>query len=380
MEINNQPSAISHQPSTCVNSRSSSLHERGDGGPSYLDAILHVSLFGVALAVAPLLSGCGRPHAPPAATEDSRPAVSLRVQTIQTRKLPRNEEVVGTVRTRHSADIAAKVSGRIIELPVHLGQTVKEGDLLVAVDTQEIQARLEQAEVALRQAELDYRRLDKLRQSGAATPSEHDLALSRFHSARAAVAEAKALLDHARITAPMSGVVAHKDADLGDLAMPGRRLLRLEDPLNLRLEADVPDSLFAKVKSGAMLPVRVDGVDEPLEGKVIEIAPVADPTTRTLRVKLDLPSIPGLRAGQFGRVAVPVADAEFLIVPANALVTRGQLEMLFVAVDGKAQMRIVRTGRALADGVEILAGLSSGESIVVENTAGLTDGQPLAPR
>jgi RND family efflux transporter MFP subunit len=359
-----------------INNRQSAIIN----GSRSFDLILRITLPVLILALTPLLSGCGRSHSPGTSAATDLPPASVRLETIQPRRLPITEDVIGTVRSRHAVDIAAKISGRIVELPVVLGQMVKQGDLLVAMDSQEIQARLEQAEVALHQAEIDYRRVETLRRTGAATQSENDTATSRFHSTRAAVAEARAMLDYARVTAPISGVIARKDTDLGDLAMPGQLLLRLEDPLNLRIEADVPGSLLDRVKPGATLTVRVESVSASLEGKVIEIAPVADPATRSSRVKLDLPQTPGLRPGQFGRVAVPLAEAEFLIVPSTAMVQRGQLDILFVAVDGKAQMRIVRAGRALGEGVEILAGLSAGESVVVDHVADLLDGQPLAPR
>ena len=338
---------------------------------------LRTSDFGLLLPLALFLAGCGKSPESGTAAAPALPTATVRVETIQPRKVSLTEEVVGTVRTRQSADIEAKVNGRITSLPVKLGQAVKEGDLLVSLATQEIQARLEQAEAAFRQAEIEYQRIGKLRQADAATQSENDTATYRYQSAQAALAEAKAMLGYARITAPMTGVVARKDADVGDLAMPGRPLLRLEDPTNLRLEADVPDSVLLRIKPGGTLAVRVDAIGAQLAGQVAEIAPVADPATRSVRVKLDLPTTPGLLPGQFGRVAVPMAEAEFLIVPAAALVQRGQLEIVFVVRDGQAQMRLVRAGRQVNGGVEILAGLSQGETVVVEGAAGLLDGQPL---
>jgi len=337
-------------------------------------------LLAAVLSTLPFLFGCGRSHTPASGTAVDLPTATVRIEAVQRRGLPTTEEVVGTVQSRHAVDIAAKISGRILELPVVLGQTVEEGDLLVAMDSQEIQARLEQAGVALRQAETDHRRVESLLGTGAATPAEFDNAVSRVHSARAAVAESKALLGHARITAPMRGVVARRNVDPGDLAMPGQLLLRLEDPVNLRLEADVPASLFERVPSDAQLEVRVTGVLEPIPGRVTEIAPVADPATRSLRVKLELPPTPGLRAGQFGRVAVPLADAEIIVVPPTSILARGQLDIVFVVEQDQARMRIVRLGRERPEGIEILAGLEAGESIVVENPAGLVDGQPLLAR
>jgi hypothetical protein len=96
-----------------------------------------------------------------------------------------------------------------------------------------------------------------------------------------------------------------------------------------------------------------------------------------VRVKVDLPETAGVRTGQFGRLAVPMGDSAFLFIPPSALVRRGQLEILFVAADRKAQMRLVRTGKETPQGIEILAGLAPGEGVVVEGAGTLRDGQPL---
>jgi RND family efflux transporter MFP subunit len=191
------------------------------------------------------------------------------------------------------------------------------------------------------------------------------------------VAEAEALSGYAKIVAPFNGVVARKLADEGDLAMPGKPLLELEGRAGLRLVADVPTLLASRVLPDAKLAVRLDTLAQPITGAVAEISPAADPASRTVRVKVDLPETAGLRAGQFGRLAVPIGEAAFLFVPPPALVRRGQLEILFVAADGKAQMRLVRAGKETPQGIEILAGLAPGEAVVVEGAGNLRDGQPL---
>ena len=290
---------------------------------------------------------------------------------------PAVEEVVGTVQPKLQAVIEAKVSGRITRLPVTLGQAVSQGDVLVELESREIQAKLDQAKAALQQAERDFNRTANLRQQNAATQAEFDAVQARFNVAQAAAAEAEALAGYTRIAAPFDGAVARKLADEGDLAMPGKPLLELEGRAGLRLVADVPSLLAGHVSSDARLAVWVDAVPDPITGTVAEISPAADPTARTVRVKVDLPAMPGLRSGQFGRLAVPVSEATYLFVPPPALVRRGQLEILFVAADGRAQMRLVRAGKQTAQGVEILSGLAPDEAVVTEGAALLRDGQPL---
>jgi RND family efflux transporter MFP subunit len=285
--------------------------------------------------------------------------------------------VVGTVQPKLQAVIEAKASGRITRLPVKLGQPVKQGDVLVELATQEVQARLDQANAALSQAELDFNRTGNLRKQNAATQAELDAAQARHNVAKATVAEAEALSGYAKIVAPFDGVVARKLADEGDLAMPGKPLLDLEGHAGLRLVADVPSLLAGNLLPDAKLAVRVDSVPEAIMGTLAETSPAADPASRTVCVKVDLPDVAGLRTGQFGRLAVPVGEATFLFVPPPALVRRGQLEILFVAAEGKAQMRLVRVGKETPQGIEILAGLVPGEAVVIEGAGTLRDGQPL---
>jgi RND family efflux transporter MFP subunit len=324
-----------------------------------------------------LLVGCGKKHEPLAVTGESLPPAGVRVQTIEAVRQPAVEEVVGTVQPKLQSVIEAKLSGRITRLPVTLGQSVKQGDVLMELATQEIQARLDQANAAFRQAELDFKRTDNLRKQQAATQAELDAAQARYAVAKATVAEADALSGYAKILAPFDGVVARKLADEGDMAMPGKPLLELEGRAGLRLVADIPSLLAGRVLPGAKLAVRVDTLPDTITGTLAEISPAADPASRTVCMKVDLPETAGLRTGQFGRLAVPIGEGTFLFVPPPALVRRGQLEILFVAADGKAQMRLVRAGKETLQGIEILAGLASGEAVVIEGAGTLRDGQPL---
>ncbi len=331
----------------------------------------------VAALLALTQTACHRPAPAGTAAPPAMSPVPVRVMTVTAEPYPATEEVVGTVRPRTRIVVEAKISGRIEALPVVLGQQVKAGDLLVQLDVREIQARLDQARAQYRQAERDLERFANLLRQEAVTQAEFDAVEARQRVARAAVAEAETLLSYAQIFAPADLVVARKLAEVGDLAVPGRPLLELEDPRALRLEAAVPEALIGRIHEGARLPVTVATLRAPLEGTVVEIAPSADPLSRTFRVKLDLPPTPELRAGQFGRVAVPLDVAPSLRVPASAVIARGQLEIVFVVTNRVAQLRLVKTGRRFGDQVELVSGLTPGETVVVEGAAGLCDGQPV---
>ncbi|MDW8310692.1 MAG: efflux RND transporter periplasmic adaptor subunit [Verrucomicrobiales bacterium] len=326
-----------------------------------------------------LVGGCGRQAKTPGA-EPSLPVATVRVQTIDDQPRALTEEIVGTVRARTRATLEAKIAGRITELPVVLGQSLEAGDLVARLDVREIQARLDQARAVLEQARRDRDRFATLLRQQAVTQAEFDGVEARFRVAEAAVAEAETMLGYAEVRAPFDGAVTRKLADVGDLATPGRPLIELEDPNALRLEADVPEALINHVQPGAKLPVRIHAANAELEGVVAEMAPAADPNSRTFRVKLDLPGAPGLKPGLFGRVAVPVGETRAPRVPPQALVQRGQMEMVFVVADGRAQMRLVKSGKRLGEEVELVSGVRPGERVVVEGAGALMDGQPVEVR
>jgi RND family efflux transporter MFP subunit len=321
--------------------------------------------------------GCGRHEAAKTSAEPALPTAAVRTATITASPHPMTEEIVGTVRARLRARLEAKVSGRVKEMRVVDGQTVKAGELLATLDVREIQAELDQALARREQAERDLKRFSNLVEQGAVTRQEFDAAQARASVAIGAVTQAETLLDHARITAPFSGVVTRKLADVGDLATPGKPLVELEDPTSLRLEANVPESLYGAVKPAAVMKVSIPALDRVFTGTVGEISPAVDAGSRTFLVKLDLPQDPALRAGLFGRVSVPVGESSALRIPMAALVVRGQMEMVFVVTDGRAQLRLVRSGGKSGGEVVVLAGLSAGETVVVDGGAALRDGQPL---
>lgn len=322
-----------------------------------------------------LLTGCHAERRP--ASPAAGPPVAVRTVRVDARPRPAFEEVAGTVRSRWRTVVEARWAGRIESLPVVPGQRVAAGEVLLVLEAREVQARLEQAVAVRDQAARDLERLERLTRDGAATAAELDAARARHQVAVAAVTEARTLLGQARVVAPFPGVVTRKFADLGDLAAPGRPLLEIEDPAVLRLEADVPEALMERVEMGLRLPVTVPAVKEPLDGVVSEIAPAAESVSRTFLVKLDLPPRPGLRPGQFGRVSLPTEETRLPQVPALAVRVRGQLELVYVVREGRAWLRLIRTGRQSSEVVAVLAGLEAGEEVVTDGADRLSDGQPV---
>jgi len=346
----------------------------------------------IAVSMVAVLAGCRKAPEPSQVASTPLPTLPVQVQAAHSEPELTTEEVVGTVRAKLHATLEARLSGRIEKMPVLLGQNVKAGQLVARLDAGEIKARLEQAQATLEQAEREWTRVSALYDSRTSTRSDYDVADAHRRGAKAAVNEAEVMMGYVEILAPFDGVVTRKWADRGDLAAPGKPLVDIEDPAELQLEADVPEAIASAITQSARLSVRADSLERNIVGTVSEIAPAADPNSRTFRVKLDLPpaadpstnsqkqiagqTAGGLRSGQFARLVVPIGERASLRVPGSAVLQRGQLEIAFVIVDQRAQLRLVKSGKhSPAGDVEILAGLDSGELVVVGGGDLLRDGQ-----
>lgn len=307
------------------------------------------------------------------------PAVEVHSAEVTETTIPVYLEAVGTVQPHRMASVSAKVTGRVLRMLAIPGRAVKEGETLAEIDAGDLRASAERAEAALNQARQDLERTRQLLAKGATTAAESDRVVAAERMAAATLAEVKASLDQAIVTAPFSGTVSRKLADSGDLATPGRALFTVEDGSLLRLEVPVPESLAGGLKLGQSLRVKVSGVDSDLSAAISEIAPAADVASRTFLIKLDLPKEDSLRAGQFGRAYLPRDERQALYVKSSALVSRGQMDYLFV-VDPEgpvARLRIVRSAAEDGGKVEILGGVNSGERVVTDPPSDLLDGQPV---
>lgn len=328
---------------------------------------------GIGLA-ALLLAGCGRHGEEAPAPEPSGPPVAVQVAAVSVQPLWDEEEVVGNVEAAQRAVLSAKVTGVIDAVNVAPGARVTRGQVLATIDAREIKARLDSAVAAQDQAQKDYARIEKLLKSGSSTRQEFDAVTMRLRTADAGLVEARTMLQYTGIAAPFDGVVTRKLVEVGDLATPGKPLLEMENSSLLRFECEIPEALIDRVAMGADLPVTIDAAGATLTGKVSEIAPSASAGSRTFLVKLDLPSAEKLRAGQFGRVRVPVRERPAVLVAEGAVVRRGQIESVFVVDEGVARLRLVKTGRKMDGRVEVLSGLSGGESVAVSGAQLLEDG------
>jgi len=154
-------------------------------------------------------------------------------------------------------------------------------------------------------------------------------------------------------------------------------LLILEREGFLRLETSIDESRLSLIRIGEQVAVEIDGLNRTFIGRVAEITPSVDPLTRSFVAKINLPAVPGLRAGMFGRAAFTAGKREALLVPESAVLARGQIRSVYVLEGDVARLRLVTVGETRDNRREILSGLKTGETIVVAPSPLLSDGSRL---
>lgn len=329
-----------------------------------------------------ILCGCEKDGLQTGETSPPLSAAKVKVAKVSRQIAVQQVELVGNVQAVDRAEISSKISGNIVALPVELGTRINSGDLLVEISAEEISARLQQARAQLEQAERNLAREEKLLKKEAATRQTVKSLEDTVKIARASFLEAETMLNYTRITAPFSGIVTAKFVSTGDMAAPGKPLLQIERENKLQIQSDIPEALVHLIHKGDRLWAYIPAVDVKVLGEVTELSPVADPSSRTTPIKLRIEAKPHLRSGQFARVALALEKAETLSIPVSAVVPYGQMDRVFVVDNGRARLRLIRTGAIQESdnnqqNVEILSGLSENEVVVVSGNLNLVNGQPL---
>ncbi len=388
--------------------------------------------------VLPLLFfGCAKKEEPTPAKVQT--VSGVKIETVKSSSQEEIYEAVGTVRSKTTSVISARVMGNVLAIHVHEGERVKTGQLLVEIDDREAAAQDRKTRAGVREAEDMLQEMEKNIKAAEASQSaaeanknlaeatfhrykgllerksvsqqefdeiqaKHQASLAEVNRARetiqslfarknqvlARIEQAKAEVTsvqltggYARISSPLNGIVTTKQAEVGIMATPGLHLLTIEDDTRYRLEAMVMESQMGKIRVGNPVQIVIDALDKKgISGRVAEIAPVADPATRTTTVKIDLvgpvkkgEKIPSLRSGMFGKALFPVGQRTLITVPVRALIQRGQLLGVYGVDSGNiARLKLIQTGKAYGDQVEVLSGLHEGEKIIVEGIEKVKEG------
>jgi RND family efflux transporter MFP subunit len=336
--------------------------------------------------------GCGK-HEPEQASIDHAP-LTVKATAVERISSARPIEIRGTVQPAREAFVSSRAMGPVVAIRVKAGDRVAKGQALLEIQPEASEGQLAQANGALAQAravlaltERNWRRYEALHAESAASDLELDMAKMEYERAQGAVEQAEGAVRAATsvaqesvVRSPFRARVVDTLVEVGDLAAPGRPLVRVESSEAQDFWLVVREADIQRFELGQAVSVVLDARPElgKLSGTVREISPSADPATHTFSVKVALPGAT-VASGLSGRAAIEGTATHRLVVPTSAVHRRGGLELVIVrASDGTARTRAVTTGRHLeGDRIEILSGLDDGELVAVDATGPVSDGTPL---
>jgi multidrug efflux pump subunit AcrA (membrane-fusion protein) len=372
------------------------------------------------------MSGCGASdHAPP---ETARDPIEVTVAAVTAVDTAERLEAGGVVAARETASVSSRMVATIVSVRVKAGDRVRAGDVLVALDAREAVAHTQQvragalaAEKSLAQArteqsaaEAEHRlagawqkRIAGLHARNSATDQERDEADVRLAaaaarvagtqsaveaaeanlvSARAAAGAATATESYTSVRAPFDGLITERLTDPGNLAAPGVPLLRVESDGARQVVVRVDEARAAYVRLGDRVDVDIDEPGESAgdatarQGVVVEVARAVGADQRAFTVKVSVPPTVTARSGTFARVVFRGSPRRALMVPSDAIHRHGQVSSVYVVQNGIARLRLIQAGPSSSAGVEVLAGLDPGESVVTSPRAGVADGTRIIGR
>ena len=313
-------------------------------------------------------------------------AASLATMVVSARAAPTERLLDGMVEAVNQSTVSAQTAGRVAAIYYDVNDKVEAGALIVSIRSTEQAAGLTQAQAALKEAtareaeaQTRYERISDMYQRRVVAKATYDeasaardAAVARLIAARAGLEAAREGVAYTEIRAPYSGVVTQKHVQVGEAVAPGTPLMTGASLDELRVVAEIPQSVIEQVRSVRKAAVYVDG--RRIEATGITLFPAAQPETNTFRARIELPKgVQGLAPGMFVKVGMLVGEAERMLVPRSAVVQRSEMRGVYVvAADGRVSLRQVRLGHVRGDQIEILAGVASGERIALDpGAAGL---------
>ena len=320
------------------------------------------------------------------------------IAVVSMKKIETGPEMSGSLEPDREATIRAEVSGAVLQTLADQGTRVAAGTVLARLDDTGIRdaylsarSGMTSAQSGADVARRDLDRAEKLLAAGAIAERDAEnarranvAAQSQLADAKARLTQAEKQLENTTIKAPISGVVSVRSVSAGDLASPGTALFTIVDPSSMRLEGSVPTDQMSAVRLGMPVTFTVQGYPgRDFTGRVTRINPVADPTTRQVRILASIPNAGGtLVGGLFAEGRVSSESHTGLVVPITAVDQKGFAPTATRVKNGKAEKVSVRLGLEdpATETIEVLSGLAQGDTVLTGGVLGTTPGTPIRVR
>lgn len=299
----------------------------------------------------------------------------------------------GAVEAWEDVSVSTRVTGlSLTRVLVHVGDHVRQGQLLGQFDEAPVETEVAQAEAALAQAqasaqeaEANHKRAAELEASDAMSKQDvlqantrYAVTQSQIMQAKAALAAAQLRLAYTRVTAPEAGVISARTAVLGAVPAMGSELFRIVAQNRLEWRAELSDAQLGLIRAGQRAHVVLPNGDI-VDGKVREIAPALNATTRLGLAYIDLQPSPGVRVDMYVKGTLELNQRAVVLVPSESLVTRDGRTYAVTLQDNQAHLVSVTVGERAADSAEVLTGLTSGQTVIVKGAGFLSEGARVAP-
>lgn len=343
-----------------------------------------------------LLAGCKGTDTTKAAT--TTPAMLVgpeNIAIVKAEEIRSGPALSGALQPEEQASVRAEVGGTVLQTYAEQGRAVAKGQMLARIDD----ATLREAELSARAAvttaqnsanlaQRQVERSEALMKAGAIAERDLELARNQYSGAEAQLANAKAQLANAQkqlskatIVSPFSGVVSARAVSAGDVVQPGGLLYTIVNPATMRLEASVPADQLASVRIGLPVDFTVNGYpNRHFTGRITNINPVADPTTRQVRIIASIPNAGNVLVGGLfadGHVASDVRTAP--VLPVSAVDERGLKPFVMRIKNGVVTKTEVELGirDAATETVEVRGGVAPGDTILLGAARGISEKTPV---
>lgn len=329
------------------------------------------------VSVAILLSACAQESPPP---EPPRLVRVLKVGAGDSANSGAERRYSGEVRARIETTLGFRIGGKLIERRVDAGQAVTVGQVLARLDPADVALQATQADAQKALAASDLARTRDLRTKNFVSAAALDARETAYKAAEAQAALAQNQSSYAALVADRAGVVGQVLAEPGQVVGAGQAVFRLAADGGREVAISIPEGEVGRYKIGQVADVRLwSGNDKPIAGRLREIAPAADPVTRTFAARVALKDVdPRLPLGMTATVRFSdgPASAAKQVVPLSAIFQQGDRAAVWkVGADGTVSLQPVKVVGWTDTGAEIGEGLAGGETLVAAGVNLLTAGE-----
>ncbi|MEZ4828970.1 MAG: efflux RND transporter periplasmic adaptor subunit [Bacteroidia bacterium] len=284
----------------------------------------------------------------------------------------------GTVIANEDVELKSEVSGRLIKLYFKEGSYVQKGQLIAKLNDDELVAQLKKLDYEEQLAKQIEARQKKLLDINAISKEEYDIAMNQVNTLSADKELLQVQLAKTSIKAPFSGRIGLKNISEGAYITPAVIIAQITQTSPVKIDFPIPEKYATLVKAGQNVSFTMDGSDEIFEASVLAVDPKVNEDLRTLMIRASFNNAKGaLLPGMFVRVTVPLGSEKSIMVPSEAIVPILKGKKVYVMKDGKAVEAIVQTGLRTDKAVQVLGGLSVGDSVIVSGLMTVKENSPV---